>query len=194
MKRVLLSLGHKKLDNIQPTNLMEFYKNLAESKVRLDYKYKLKENIIEIIPDFKERISPANLNNRTIRQILQGKNTTKAVVERICNILNISVSKIFDVDNKDKKLSSTTVNHHHRLISTMFTTAVQWQLIMSNPAERVKPPRIEKSEAKYYDIEEVNQMLALLENESLKHKTIIYTVTFSGLRAGELAALEWSDI
>ena len=76
----------------------------------------------------------------------------------------------------------------------MLTTAVQWQLIMSNPAERVKPPRIEKSEAKYYDIEEVNQMLALLENESLKHKTIIYTVTFSGLRAGELAALEWSDI
>jgi len=58
----------------------------------------------------------------------------------------------------------------------------------------LKAPKVTSKEARYYDIDEVEKMLALLENEPLKYKAIIYTVTFSGLRAGELAALEWSDI
>jgi integrase len=76
----------------------------------------------------------------------------------------------------------------------MLTTAVQWQLIISNPAERVKPPKMMKKEARYYDVDEVEQMLTLLENEPLKYKVMIYTAVFSGVRLGELSALEWSDI
>jgi len=46
MERILIALGHKKLDSIQPTHLIEFYKNLGEAGIRDDYKYKLKEGII----------------------------------------------------------------------------------------------------------------------------------------------------
>jgi len=194
LKRILLALGHKKLDSIQPTQIMEFYKNLSEGGVRLDYSCKLKENVLSTMPDFEKRISPVKINPRTIKQLLNGNNTTKEIADRICTVLKIPVLKIFDIVDRNKKLSSTTVNHHHRLIRSMFNTAVQWQLILSNPVERVKPPRIEKKEAKYYDIAEVNQMLALLENEPIKYKVMIHIIIFCGLRLGELTALEWPDI
>lgn len=37
-------------------------------------------------------------------------------------------------------------------------------------------------------------MLELLESEPLKYKAIVYVVIYCGLRLGELADLEWSDI
>jgi len=179
---------------VQPTHLIEFYKNLSESGIRQDYKYKLKKNIVSDISDFKKRISIVKVNSDTINKIIKGGNTTKNIAEKISGTLNMPVKKLFDIINTEKTLSEKSISHHHRLISAMLTIAVQWQLIESNPAERVKPPKVTQKEAKYYEIDEARKMLALLENEPLKYKAIIYIVTFSGLRAGELAALEWSDI
>ena len=194
LKRILPALGHKKLNTIQPTHILEFYKNLSECGIRLDYTYKLKNNIVSDISDFVKKASAPDLNLRTVRQVAQGKNTTKTIAEKISKSLNMPFKKVFDIVNKEKKLSQVTIHYYHRLMSSMFTIAVQWQLIEYNPVQRVKPPKITPREIKYYDIDEIHKMLSLLDNESLKHKTIIYAVTLSGLRAGELAALEWSNI
>lgn len=194
LERILMALGHKKLDSIQPTHLIEFYKNLGETGVRLDYTYKLKENVIFEITDFEKKAAQADINLRTLQKILQGKVTDREVAEKICSVLKKPINKVFDVVDKDKKLSPITIRHHHRLISAMMTTAVQWQLILSNPCERVKPPKVERKEAHYYNIEEVNQMLELLENEPMKYRTMIHIVIFCGLRRGELTNLEWSDV
>jgi len=192
--RILIALGHKKLDQIQPTHLMEFYKKLSETGIRLDYVYKLKENIIDTIPDFEKKVFSTNINSRTVKDILKGKGTDKKAADKICKVIKKPITKIFDVADKDKKLSSMTIRHHHRLISAMLTTAVQWQLIMSNPCERVKPPKVERKEARYYNIDEVNRLLELLENETIKYRAMIHIVIFCGLRLGEVTNLEWSDV
>ena len=79
MQRILIALGHKKLENISPTDLIQFYKNLAEGGIRLDYKYKLKENIVSEIPDFKQKISIAALNSDTINKLIKGRSATKEI-------------------------------------------------------------------------------------------------------------------
>jgi len=113
------------------------------------------------------------------------------MAEKICKALKKPVHKVFDTVGEDKKLSPATIRHHHRLISAMLTTAVQWQLIMSNPCERVKPPKVERKEAEYYNIEEVQQMMELLEYESLKYRVMIHIVIFGGLRRRELAKKDY---
>ncbi|MDF2651670.1 MAG: integrase family protein [Paenibacillus sp.] len=95
---------------------------------------------------------------------------------------------------KGSELSSKTVAHHHMLISSVLTTAVHWGVIISNPADRCKPPKVEKKQLKFYDEGQVVQMLRLLENEPLKLKSTVYLAIDSGIRNGELVGLTWSNV
>lgn len=194
LDRILPVLGHIKLNKLQPTHLIEFYKNLSETGIRLDYRYKLKENGRELLPDANTLAKTAKLNINTVKGIIGGKATIITTVNKICEAVNVPPDSLFDAVDTNKGLSSKTISHHLKLISAMLTTAVQWQLILSNPAERVKSPKVERKEAKYYSINEVEKMLELLESEPLKYKAIVYVVIYCGLRLGELADLEWSDI
>lgn len=50
-----------------------------------------------------------------------------------------------------KPLSGKTILEHHRLLRAMLHKAVYWQMILSNPAERVQPPKAKKPKRRYYD-------------------------------------------
>jgi len=91
-------------------------------------------------------------------------------------------------------LSSKTVLHHHRLISSILNIAVQWQIIFSNPCERVKPPKVEHKEAKFLDEIQTAKMLELLQQEDIQHRTMIQLLLYTGFRRGELCGLEWPDV
>jgi len=100
-------------------------------------------------------------------------------------------------DGKPGGLSPNNIRHHHRVISSILQDAVEWQVIPSNPAARVKPPKVPKRQAACYDEEQAAVMLAALENEpegNLKYKVAITLTLATGLREGELMGLEWQDI
>lgn len=97
-------------------------------------------------------------------------------------------------DGKSGGLSERTILHHHRLISSILTCAVQWQFILNSPASRVKAPKVEKTEARHFDIDQTEYIFELIENEPIKYKTAVYIAIYGGMRLGELSGLEWSDI
>jgi len=97
-------------------------------------------------------------------------------------------------DGKPGGLSERTILHHHRLISSMLTCAVQWQLLLINPASRVKAPKVERKEAGYFSIEQTEYILELLEDEPIKYRTMMTLAIYGGMRMGELAAIQWNDI
>ncbi len=74
------------------------------------------------------------------------------------------------------------------------STAVQWQVISSNPCQRVKPPKAERKEAEYLDEVQAFELLRCLENEPIIYKTLFTVILYSGMRRGEACGLEWSDI
>lgn len=97
-------------------------------------------------------------------------------------------------DGKQGGLSEKTILHHHRLISTILASALQWGFILNNPALRVKAPKVAKKEARHYNIEEVDSILNLIEKEPIKYRTMVVLAIYGGMREGELTALTWNDI
>lgn len=96
-----------------------------------------------------------------------------------------------------KPLSQKTILEHHRLIRAMLHRAVYWQLLFSNPCERVQPPKSKKPKRRYYDDEQCKVLLSNLNElsvDDIKYKTAITLTLFTGVRLGELMGLEWSDI
>ena len=96
-----------------------------------------------------------------------------------------------------KPLSGKTILEHHRLLRAMLHKAVYWQLIVTNPAERVQPPKARKQKRRSYDDEQTKillENLELLPNEDTKYKVAIILTVFTGVRLGELMGLEWQDV
>ena len=96
-----------------------------------------------------------------------------------------------------KPLSGKTILEHHRLLRAMLHKAVYWQLIVTNPAERVQPPKTRKPKRRSYDDEQTKillENLELLSSEDTKYKVAIILTVFTGVRLGELMGLEWQDV
>lgn len=100
-------------------------------------------------------------------------------------------------DGKSGKLSGSTVLYHHRLISSILNDAVKWQLIQSNPAARVEPPKTAKKTGKKlscYDDQQALLMLQVLQKEPLIYRVLISLLLASGARRGEVMGLAWRHI
>ena len=140
LPRILQSLGHMKLSKIQPHHLQEFYNNLAEGGVRLDTKYKAAAELKTIVTECgytqKTLSEAADVGISTIRACYEGKNVSKETADKISAVLN--KPELFEAQAADKRLSGSTIAKYHRLLSSMLTTAVHWQIIFSNPCRRVR--------------------------------------------------------
>ena len=64
---------------------------------------------------------------------------------------------VFDV-HEGKTRMNTTVRHYMRLISSMFTTAIQWKYLTDNPDARVGLPKMDSAEQIVLTLEEAQQM------------------------------------
>ena len=84
--------------------------------------------------------------------------------------------------------------HHHRLLSSALTDAVMWGHILNNPCNRVRPPRVKKTEPRFLDEVEAKRLFELLEEERIDFKTAIRVLVLTGCRRGELLGLHWSDV
>lgn len=139
-------------------------------------------------------VKGSTIKEITVNKLLTGLKSTDKTILNTTNEKQTFDKKLFILINEKQTLSSKTIHHHHTLISSILTTAVQWQVIFSNPAERVKPPKVEQKEAKYLDDVQAQNVIVLLSQEEIKYRTAITLLIYSGLRRGELCGLEWADV
>ncbi|OPX46328.1 tyrosine recombinase XerC [Ruminiclostridium hungatei] len=198
--RINPALGHITLGDfiLKPDILLDFYNNLRESGIRLDFKFKIKPDFEKLLEkenlSSKELIIKSGINPRTLKNIISFNNTTKAVAERISKALNIKIEEIFDLIQSEQGLDEQTILHHHSLISSMFGKAVKWNLIKENPAMRIDRPGVKKKEARSYNIHHAKMLIKALDDAPFKFKVIIVLTIFTGVREEELMGLEWTDI
>lgn len=196
MRRIDTAIGHIKLAKLQPHHLMEFYNNLGECGIRLDTKYKPCAEFKQIMKQagYTQRAlsSAAGVSVNTVAQCVKGINVSKATADKIKTVLD---GELFaPVERNNDKLSDKTISEYHRLISSILTAAVQWQVIPSNPCSRVKPPKVERKEAKGLDEYEAAELIQCLQAAPIKYRTAVMLTLYTGMRRGEVCGLDWSDI
>ena len=76
----------------------------------------------------------------------------------------------------------------------LLNKAVAWEYIDSNPALKIKVRVNNFYEKKIFDKQELNQILKLLNNESILIKTILTIIITTGIRRSELLGLHIEDI
>lgn len=198
MPRINEAIGHIRLDRLKPNHILAFCGNLEEKGIREDTKYHCKADFKKLLDKRKATKAAfsvsAGVSVSVLDSITQGKNIAASSAKKICAALEKPINELFIAVGADETLSDKTILHYFRLISAILSTAVQWQVIISNPCERVKPPKVERKEPKYLDEVEAARLLELLEAEDIQNRTMIKTLLFTGMRRGELLGLEWSDI
>lgn len=198
MPRINAAIGHIRLDKLQPHHLMQFYNNLAETGVREDMRYQSTVDFKALLKSRgmtkREFAKQANLSVYVLDSMTRGDKVSATSAHKIASTLKLPLDKVFRPAEGKDTLAVSTILHHHRLISSMLSTAVKWQLIFSNPCSRVVLPKNKRKEAVYLDEEQAAQLLQALENESLQHQVIVKLLLYTGMRRGELCGLEWKDI
>ena len=97
-------------------------------------------------------------------------------------------------DGREGRVSEDSVSYSFRVLSSMLQDAVQWQVIPSNPCQRVAAPKVVRKRVRIMDEESIGKMIAALAGEPMKYRTIIMLAIDSGLRLGEMMGLKWPDI
>jgi integrase len=198
LKRILPEIGHIRLDKLQPHQLMELYKDMGNDVNRRGISFLPTDEFMDTFEekgwtrDYLSTMSRVHIN--TIYRLFKNEGVAEQTAQKVCDVLGILFEEGFEPSKPISVLSNKTIKHHHRLISAILNQAVYWQVIPSNPAQRVKPPKVARTEAKFLDEKETAKLLALLEGETIQHSTMIKMFIYSGLRRGEMCGLEWGDI
>lgn len=197
--RIDAALGNIRLDRLQPHHITEFLDNLEEEGIKettaytatVDLRAKLKEHGMTR----QDLADAASIGINTVYVACRNKNISKQSALGICKALKLKFKDAFTSPEGKDKLSNKTVLHHYRLISSILNSAVMDdQILVINPAARVRPPRCEHKEAEYLDEVQAAHLLELLEAEPVQYKAAVTLLLYSGMRRGELLGLEWPDI
>jgi integrase len=89
-------------------------------------------------------------------------------------------------------LSACTVTYLHRVLREALQQALRWQLLARNPADAVKPPKVERKQMTVLD---TDNAVALIE--AARGTTLFVPILLGvrcGLRRGEVAALRWRNV
>lgn len=93
---------------------------------------------------------------------------------------------------QDKKCSPRMVQIVHARLHTALEQAVRWGLLARNPCDAVTVPRSPKPKMQALDEAEVRRLLIQARQDPLYALYLLAIAT--GLRQGELLALQWKDI
>jgi integrase len=108
--------------------------------------------------------------------------------------ISAAYAKALTSGRRDGKggLSARTVTHMHRVLREALQQAVRWQLLARNPADAVKPPKVERQQMSVLDTDATAELIEAARETSL-FMPIMLGVR-CGLRRGEVVALRWRNV
>lgn len=146
-------------------------------------------------------------NNRKISYISTQRNNYERHIKPYfmgTNLNKLSYEHIFEfrkhLKTKPKKqnnsftLSHNTVNKIMILLKKIFDTGVRKSLMDKNPVENLRKLPISRPTINFWSVEEFNEFRKLITSEEIGYDLFFTIAFFTGMRMGEILALNWGDI
>lgn len=202
LPRIEEELGHIKLSNLSVKDLNKFYLKLQTEDVRKDKKARAKDKFLEIKKERKithDKLAElTGLSDNTIRSMCQQKNVAILSAEKASEALQCDFRQVFDIvysrGVKTPGLSPKTIKEYHNFIHGMIDMAYAEGVVRENIADKARPPRADRKEAEFFEIEEILRIREALDQEPMKYKAILYLLIETGMRKGEVLGLKWENI
>ena len=84
------------------------------------------------------------------------------------------------------------MHHIHRVLRQALQQAVQWQLLARNPADLVKPPKVERKQMQTLDADGTVALIEAARGTDMLVPMLLGVLC--GLRRGEVTALRWRSV
>lgn len=110
--------------------------------------------------------------------------------QRVQQIKPLSIARFYN--ELSKKYSPDYVRHIHAILRKAFRLACKWEMISTNPIEKVEAPKLRKTEMKIWTMEECLHFLNVAEGHV--HYIVYSLAIHTGMRRGEVLGLRWKDI
>lgn len=193
-KRILPALGHLKMSQIRPLQIIRFLNELDEKGLKYIARFVAKSDISEKLKVHKLTAEKIGVCSNSLTKVRHGEKVSEEVANKISEALGEKISDSFQVVGSDEVLSASSKIHYFRCLSSIMSTAVKWQVIHENPCMRVDSPKHDQKEIKYLEYDEaVRIFAAAIELDDMRIRTAAIMLMFTGMREGELAGLEWQD-
>jgi integrase len=142
----------------------------------------------QVSPRSHERY--AELCRKNIAPLLGGMSLTKLQPAHI----STAYSKALTSGRRDGTggLSPRTVHHVHRVLRQALQQAVEWQMLTRNPADLVKPPKVERKQMKTLDADGTVELIEAARKTDMAMPIMLGVLC--GLRRGEVVALRWRSV
>ena len=126
-----------------------------------------------------------HLGNKPLSKI------TSADLRSLCRTLQ-ETGRVRPREGQSPGLSARTVHGIHTTLHHALKTAMEQNLIPSNPATEVGPPKFTGAPMKVLTEAQLDTFMEAIEKDELWHD-FFYTAVTTGLRRGEICALRWED-
>jgi integrase len=111
--------------------------------------------------------------------------------ERAKDITRRTVADYISVRSETDKVAPGTVSKEITVLKHALRLAVEWELLNTNPAQGARLPKLPEGRTRYLSPSELK---SALESAADWMRAPIALAAFTGMRRGELLALQWKDV
>ena len=201
LKEINQSIGHYKLCELDQFIIQDYYDKL-DKKVRIvetiTPKPDIKENLISKGFGYNRLRYDLEIQHCTLSRAYNGMNVSRAWAETLCEKTGIPFDELFTSHQEKEKYAFETIDKYKRTICSVLSLAQKKGFVQINYAksEYLTFPKKPRSKTKSMSEEEAQRFVSFLldEYDDIKGKTALLSIILTGMRKGEAAALEWSDV
>ncbi len=105
--------------------------------------------------------------------------------------------RLFLLSLQERKLLSSTVNAYYRVLRSFFSWLEREGIIKTNPALKIKPPKLPSPMVKPFTRHDIEALLGLCSGNSflkVRNRAIVLLFLDTGLRLAELVGIQFKDL